>query len=63
MVERALAEVVQNLKISKPTNKTTKTIKKVSKALHADLKNEMKKQIKNATTPSKTNKLLSANSF
>jgi hypothetical protein len=52
-VEKAIAEVVQNLKISKPSRKTRKTIVKVSKALRADLKNEMKKQIKNATKPRK----------
>ena len=59
-VEKALAEVVQNLKISKPTKKTRKKIQQVSKALRADLKNEMKKQIKNATKPRKAKVAVSA---
>lgn len=52
-VEKALAEVIQNLKISKPSKQTRRTITKASKALRADLKNEMKKQIKQATMPRK----------
>jgi hypothetical protein len=53
MVDKALAGVVHNLKITKPSRKTRKTIAKVSKALLADLKNKMKKQLKNATMPRK----------
>ena len=50
-VEKALAEVVQHLKISKPSRKTRKAITKVSKTLRTDLKAEMKKQVKKATKP------------
>ena len=53
-VKKALAEVVHNLKIAKPSRKTRKAISKVSKALRADLKGAMKREIKNATTPTKS---------
>ena len=52
-VEKALTEVVQNLKISKPSKQTRRSISKVSKALRADLKNEIKKKDINATRPRK----------
>ena len=55
-VKKALAEVVQHLKIANPSRKTRKAISKVSKALRADLKDSMKKEIKNATTPTKSRK-------
>ncbi|MEJ7644544.1 MAG: hypothetical protein WKF87_08100 [Chryseolinea sp.] len=53
-VGTALDDVVQQLKISKPSRKTKKAISRVAKALRSDLKIEMKKQIKKATAPSKT---------
>jgi hypothetical protein len=55
-VEKALNEVVQHLKISKPSRKTRKAIDKAAKALRLDVKAEMKKQIKKATKPSKAKK-------
>lgn len=55
-VKKALVEVVQHLKIAKPSRKTRKAISKVSKALRADLKAAMKKEIKNATAPAKSRK-------
>ena len=55
-VEKALSEVVQHLKISKPSRKTRKAIGRAAKALRTDVKAEMKKQVKKATKPSKAKK-------
>ena len=55
-VEKALNEVVQHLKISKPSRRTRKAIGRAAKALRTDVKAEMKKQIKNATKPSTAKK-------
>lgn len=53
-VAKALTEIVQHLKISKPSRKTKKAIAKTARALRTDLKSEMKKQIKKATKPSES---------
>jgi len=55
-VEKALNEVVQHLKISKPSRRTRKAIGRAAKALQTDVKREMKKQIKNATKPATAKK-------
>ena len=55
-VEKALNDVVQHLKISKPSRRTRKAIGRAAKALRTDVKAEMKKQINEATKPSKTKK-------
>jgi len=55
-VEKALNDVVQHLKISKPSRRTRKAIGRAAKALRTDVKAEMKKQINEATKPSKTRK-------
>lgn len=52
-VEKALQEVVDHLKIAKPSRKTRKAIARVTKSLRTDLKKSMKKEIKSATSPSK----------
>jgi hypothetical protein len=48
-VNKALAEVVQHLRIAKPSRKTRKAIARAEKALRDDVKSAMKKEIKNAT--------------
>ena len=48
-VNKALAEVVQQLRISKPSRKTRKAIARAEKALRNDVKSAMKKEIKSAT--------------
>ena len=48
-VNKALAEVVQQLRISKPSRKTRKAIARAEKALRNDVKLAMKKEIKSAT--------------
>ena len=48
-VNKALAEVVQQLRISKPSKKTRKAIARAEKALRNDVKSAMKKEIKSAT--------------
>lgn len=55
-VEKALDEVIQTLKIAKPSRKTRKAIARVSKALRSDVKSAMKRQIKEATAPAKARK-------
>ncbi len=52
-IEKALQEVVDHLKIDKPSRKTRKAIARVTKSLRTDLKKSMKKEIKSATSHSK----------
>jgi len=52
-VEKALQEVVDHLKIAKPSRKTRKAIARVTKSLRTDIRKAMKKEIKSATSPSK----------
>ena len=55
-VDKALREVVQHLKISKPSRRTKKAIARAVKALRSDVKEEMKKQVKKAAKLSKVKK-------
>ncbi len=55
-VDKVLTAVVQDLKITKPSRKTRKAISRAAKALRTDLKAEMKRQIRKATSPSKSRK-------
>jgi hypothetical protein len=48
-VSKALAELLQHLRIAKPSRKTRKAIARVEKSLREDVKTAMKKEIKNAT--------------
>lgn len=56
-VNKELTQVVEHLKIVKPSKKTRKAIKKTAKALRSDIKSAMKKEIKQATkAPKKSSK-------
>jgi hypothetical protein len=44
-----LSDVIQQLKIAKPSKKTRKAISRAGKALRTDIKSAMKKEVKNAT--------------
>ena len=55
-VKKALAEVIQQLKIAQPSKKTRKAISRAGKALRADIRSAMKKEIKKATVVRKTRK-------
>ena len=48
-VNKALAEVMQQLHVAKPSKKTRKALSRDEKALRNDVKSAMKKEIKNAT--------------
>ncbi|HTE31593.1 MAG TPA: hypothetical protein VK666_14525 [Chryseolinea sp.] len=55
-VNSALVEIVQQLKIEKPSKKTRKAIGRVAKALRSDIKSEAKQRVKSATMVSKKQK-------
>jgi hypothetical protein len=48
-VKKVLSDVIQQLKIAKPSKKTRKAISRAGKALRTDIKSAMKKEVKNAT--------------
>jgi hypothetical protein len=48
-IEKALSDVIQQLKIAKPSKKTRKAISRAGKALRTAIKSAMKKEVKNVT--------------
>jgi hypothetical protein len=56
-VNKALSQVLENLKISEPSKKTTKAITKASKVLKKELKDILKKNDRKAAKQAKTSKM------